>query len=89
MAIKKRYRYPAVFTYKNGQEIAVTFPDLDVATSGVDEADALTSARELLLISILGYVSAKEHIPEPTVSYKQLKIDDRFEKIEMFEVCIV
>lgn len=89
MAIKKRYRCPAVFTYKDDQEIAVTFPDLDVATSGVDEADALTSARELLLISILGYVSAKEHIPEPTVLYKQLKIDDRFEKIEMFEVCIV
>lgn len=29
------YLYPAVFTYEEGQEIAVVFPDLDVATSGV------------------------------------------------------
>lgn len=31
----------------------------------------------------------KEHIPKPTVPYKQLKIDDRLKKIEMVEVCIV
>ena len=43
-----RYFYPAVFTYEEGQEIAVTFPDLDAATSGVDQNDALLSARELL-----------------------------------------
>ena len=28
----ERYFYPAVFTYEEGQEIAVVFPDLDVAT---------------------------------------------------------
>ena len=28
-----RYFYPAVFTYEEGQEIAVFFPDLDVSTS--------------------------------------------------------
>lgn len=89
MAVKKKYRYPAVFTYKNDQEITVTFPDLGFATRSVNGVDALTSARELLLMSILGYVSAKEPIPEPTVPYKQLKIDDRFEKIEMIEVSIV
>ena len=44
----ERYFYPAVFTYEPGQEIAVTFPDLDVATSGENEDDALISARELL-----------------------------------------
>ena len=30
------YYYPAVLTYEDGQEIAVEFPDLDVATSGAD-----------------------------------------------------
>ena len=43
-----RYVYPAVFSYEDGQEIAVVFPDLDVATSGVNDDDALISARELL-----------------------------------------
>lgn len=44
----ERYFYPAVFSYAPDQEIAVTFPDLDVATSGTDDTDALLSARELL-----------------------------------------
>ena len=44
----ERYVYPAIFTYKAGQEIAVVFPDLDVVTSGIDDNDALLSARELL-----------------------------------------
>ena len=44
----ERYFYPAVFTYEQGQEIAVSFPDLDVATSGENEDDAFISARELL-----------------------------------------
>ena len=42
-----RYFYPAVFIYEDGQEIAVDFPDLGVATSGTSEDDALLSAREL------------------------------------------
>lgn len=41
----ERYFSPAVFTYAKEQEIAVTFPDLDVATSGENEADALLAAR--------------------------------------------
>ena len=43
-----RYVYPAVFTYEESQEIAVVFPDLDAATSGENDGDALFSARELL-----------------------------------------
>ncbi len=39
-----RYFYPAVFIYEDGQEIAVDFPDLGVATSGTSEDDALLSA---------------------------------------------
>ncbi len=70
----ERYYYPAIFTYEDGQEIAVTFPDLDVATSGVDEADALTSARELLGIVMFGLEEDKEPIPKPT-PLNQLSLD--------------
>ena len=61
-----RYFYPAVFTYEPDCEIAVTFPDLGVATSGVDEQDALMSARELLGISIFGMEQDGEGLPEPS-----------------------
>lgn len=62
----ERYFYPAVFTYEPGQEIAVVFPDLDVATSGTDEDDALLSARELLGITMQGLEEDGEEIPSPT-----------------------
>ena len=61
-----RYFYPAVFTYEPDCEIAVTFPDLGVATSGVDEQDALMSARDLLGIAIFGMEQDGEELPEPT-----------------------
>lgn len=49
-----------------GQEIAVVFPDLDVATSGVDDNDALLSARELLGCALYGMEEDNEEIPTPT-----------------------
>ena len=61
-----RYFYPAVFSYEDGQEISVVFPDLDVATSGVDEDDALLSARELLGCVLFGLEEDNELIPAPT-----------------------
>lgn len=61
-----RYSYPAVFTYEEGQEIAVFFPDLDVATSGESDADALSSARELLGCVLYGLEEDEEPIPQPT-----------------------
>ena len=61
-----RYFYPAVFTYEDGQEIAVTFPDLDVATSGTDQNDALLSARELLGCVLFGLEEDGEVVPEPS-----------------------
>ena len=66
MAKVERYFYPAVFTYEEGQEIAVVFPDLDVATSGVNEDDALLSARELLGCVMFGLEEDGEKIPVPT-----------------------
>lgn len=62
----ERYVFPAVFTYEQGQEIAVTFPDLDVATSGENEVDALLSARELLGCVLGGLEEDGEKIPAPT-----------------------
>lgn len=58
--------YPVAFTYESGCEIAVTFPDLDVATSGVNEDDALLSARELLDCVLFGLEEDGEDIPRPT-----------------------
>lgn len=66
MAKPNRYFYPAVFTYEPKQEIAVVFPDLDVATSGVDEQDALMSARELLGITMYGIEQDGLVPPVPT-----------------------
>lgn len=62
----ERYFYPAVFTYEPDQEIAVVFPDLDAATSGVNDDDALLSARELLGCVLYGLESDGEEIPAPT-----------------------
>lgn len=62
----ERYVFPAVFTYEAGQEIAVVFPDLDVATSGTDDNDALLSARELLGCALYGMEEDGEEIPAPT-----------------------
>ncbi len=66
MNTRDRYCYPAVFTYEPGCEIAVTFPDLDVATSGVDDEDALISARELLGITLFGMEQDEGELPSPT-----------------------
>lgn len=61
-----RYFYPAIFSYEDGEEIAVVFPDLDVATSGVNDDDALLSARELLGCVMYGLEEDGENIPHPT-----------------------
>lgn len=61
-----RYFYPAIFTYEPGEEIAVLFPDLDVATSGINDTDALLSARELLGCVLFGLEEDGEEIPAPT-----------------------
>ena len=62
----ERYIYPAVFSYEDDEEIAVVFPDLDVATSGENDADALASARELLGATLCGMEEDRKPIPSPT-----------------------
>lgn len=71
----ERYFYPAVFSYAPDQEIAVTFPDLDVATSGTDDTDALLSARELLGCVLCGLEEDGEDIPAPT-PLADVKLED-------------
>lgn len=66
MRKKDWYYYPAVFSYAEGEEIAVSFPDLDVATSGEDEKDALASARECLGVALFGLEEDGDPIPEPS-----------------------
>lgn len=62
----ERYFYPAIFTYEAGAEIAVVFPDLDCATSGENDDDALLSARELLGCVLNGLEEDNVDIPAPT-----------------------
>lgn len=62
----ERYFYPAVFTFNEGEEIAVEFPDLFVATCGENEDDALLSARELPGCVLFGLEEDGEAIPAPT-----------------------
>lgn len=66
MKTKDKYFYPAVFAYEPGKEIAVIFPDLGCATSGVDDNDALVSARELLGCVLYGMEEDGEEIPQPS-----------------------
>lgn len=84
MKLKERYIYPAKFIYEDGKEIAVWFPDLDVATSGVDDEDAQKSARELLGIVMNGLEDDGEPIPKPT-PLNELKVAEN-EKTVLVDV---
>lgn len=79
-----RYFYPAIFSYEEGKEIAVVFPDFDVATSGVDEDDAFLSARECLGITIWGYEDDKEELPAAT-SVKDIPVTEN-ERVMLIDV---
>ena len=59
------YCFPAIFSYED-KEISVVFPDLDVATSGTDDEDALKSAKELLGCVLFGMEEDGEEIPKPS-----------------------
>lgn len=71
----KNVAYPAIFTYDPGHEISVVFPDLDCATSGINDDDALLSARELLCCVLNGLTEDGEKFPEPT-PLSQLSTED-------------
>ena len=67
MKRKDRYVYPAIFTYEDGYEIAVTFPDLPgCATSGADEQESLMMARDALGGHIWCMENDGDDLPPPT-----------------------
>lgn len=70
-----RYIYPAIFTYEPDREIAVVFPDIELATSGTDDSDALFSAREALAGRLAIMEEDGDDIPEPT-SLQDIQTDD-------------
>jgi len=84
MKKEERYFYPAIFQYEEGQEISVLFPDLDCATCGVDDKDALLSARELLGCVLYGLEEDGENIPAPT-PLSDIKTQDN-EKVVLIDV---
>lgn len=80
----ERYFYPAIFTYEPNQEIAVVFPDLNCATSGTTEDDALLSARELLGCVLNGLEEDGEEIPDASPLYK-IKTEEN-ERVVLIDV---
>ena len=67
------YAFPAVLTFEDGYEIAVTFPDLPgCATSGTDEKEALAMAKEALSLHLYALEQDNEEIPSSS-SITQLK----------------
>lgn len=80
-----RYFYPAVFTYEQDKEIAVDFPDLKAATSGMNDEDALLSARDLLGLVLYGLEDDKLPIPKATpLSDIPLKKNERAVLIDVY-----
>ena len=81
----ERYFYPAVFNYDPGQEISIVFPDLNCATSGVNDDDALLSARELLGCVLNGLEEDGEEIPAPTpLSEVELQQNQRAVLVDVY-----
>lgn len=81
----ERYFYPAIFIYEPEKEIAIDFPDLKCATSGINDDDALLSARELLGCVLNGLEEDGEEIPAPTpLSEIKTKENERAVLIDVY-----
>lgn len=79
------YIFPAILTYEDGYDIAVTFPDLPgCATSGSDEEDALKMAKEALGGHLWCMEIDGDTIPEPS-KIKDVKLDEN-EVVVLVEV---
>ena len=85
MKNKNYYFYPAIFTYEEGKEIAVVFPDLNCATSGIDEDDAFSSAKEILGCVLNGLEEDEEEIPTPSkISDIKLEKNEAVALVDVF-----
>ncbi len=82
----ERYFYPAIFAYYAPEkEISVVFPDLDCATSGIDDEDALLSARELLGSRLAILEEDGENIPAPSpLSEIHVKDNERSVLVDVY-----
>ncbi|MBO5408887.1 MAG: type II toxin-antitoxin system HicB family antitoxin [Clostridia bacterium] len=81
------YIYPAILTFEEGYEIAVTFPDLPgCATSGETEAEALLCAKEALGLHLFGMEQDGDIIPEPTSVKSLMEELDSNECISVIDV---
>lgn len=79
------YIFPAVLTYEDGYDIAVTFPDLPgCATSGIDKEDALKMAKEALRGHLWCMETDDDKIPMPS-KIKDVKCDEN-EVVVLVEV---
>lgn len=79
--------YPAVFTFDDGYDIAVTFPDLPgCVTSGETEKDALNMAKEALSLHLFGMEQDGDDIPEPSPFMNIQKTLDDNECVVLVEV---
>lgn len=82
-----KYVYPAILTFDEGYEIAVTFPDFPgCATSGETETEALLCAKEALGLHLWGMEQDGDVIPEPSSIKSLMKELDSNECISMIEV---
>lgn len=81
---KDTYIYPAVFTYEDGYEIAVIFHDLELATCGTDDADALKMAKEALGGRLLMMEEDNDDFPIPT-PLKDIPLEEN-ERVALVEV---
>lgn len=82
--MRRKYTYPAVFRYDPAAETSIDFPDLEVATSGISERDAIDSAKELLLCVLTSFLRDGDLIPDPTPMEK-IEIGEN-EKVALIEV---
>ena len=81
------YVYPAVLTFEDGYDIAVTFPDLPgCATSGETEKEALDMAKEALSLHLFGMEKDGDEIPEPSTFKEVGKSLDDNECVVLIEV---
>ena len=81
------YVYPAVLTFEDGYDIAVTFPDLPgCATSGETEKEALDMAKEALSLHLFGMEKDGDEIPKPSTFKEVGKSLDDNECVVLIEV---
>ena len=85
MKTKDKYVFPAIFTYEEGYEIAITFPDLPGCTSsGEDEMEAFEMAKDALGGHLWCLEKDNDDIPIPS-RLSDIKIDTN-ERAALIEI---